>query len=159
MEKQYRVMDFEEGKYYHLLGHAFGCDDNVVDKVKIYFVKDGQLFYKFRDSGASKSEGSYNDVINSKFVLADTFCNIESLDKGVEVEAKIRGEWRKRFFIGIKEASVRSFEKPCFLGFDMRDRIITVSPVNPRLEDATPYYEMADEIRIDTRFGEYIDWR
>ncbi|WP_228636014.1 hypothetical protein [Clostridium perfringens] len=41
----------------------------------------------------------------------------------------------------------------------MRDRIITVSPVNPRLEDATPYYEVADEIRIDTRFGEYIDWR
>ncbi|WP_228636013.1 hypothetical protein [Clostridium perfringens] len=90
MEKQYRVMDFEEGKYYHLLGHAFGCDNNVVDKVKIYFVKDGQLFYKFRDSGASKSEGSYNDVINSKFVLADTFCNIESLDRVLRL--KLRSE-------------------------------------------------------------------
>ena len=159
MEKQYRVMDFEEGKYYHLLGHAFGCDDNVVDKVKIYFVKDGQLFYKFRDSGASKSEGSYNDVINSKFVLADTFFDYKKIDRGVEVEAKIRGEWRKRFFIGIEEEIYRSLEKPCFLGFEMNGRKITVSPVNPRVEDATPYYEVADEIRVDTRFGEYIDWR
>ena len=41
----------------------------MVDKVKIYFVKDSQLFYKFRDGGASKSEGSYNDVINMKLGL------------------------------------------------------------------------------------------